>query len=447
MKLSNLPSVTALVEAVGRETGLPHSVVVNVCQGAIAISREAILGGSSIDPETTARQQLANIEAARPRAVINATGVLLHTNLGRAPLNSEVTDSMTATAASASNVEINLQTGRRSHRSTYLGTLLPLISGAEAGLAVNNNAGALLLALASVAGSGGEVAVSRGELIEIGGSFRLPELMSASGATLVEVGTTNRTRLADYEAVVGSLSAILKVHPSNYRVEGFWEDASYQDLAALAHENGIPFIADIGSGLIDESAPWLAGADRRWLAGEPGVIQTVKAGADLVLFSGDKLWGGPQAGILVGTAHAIERVAIHPIARALRLDAPTIAGISATCEMYAEHRVLEIPFWAMAAASLDDIGTRAEAVLADLPHALSIVDGESLPGAGSVPGATIPSRLIEIPGRADAVWAELAAHTPPVVASRRNTSVFIDLRSVLPSNDADVAAALRSMVI
>jgi len=215
-----------------------------------------------------AAECLADIEAGRPRSVVNATGVLLHTNLGRAPMNRTVSEVSAEIASTASNVEIDLRTGKRSSRSTYLRTLLPLVTGAEDGFAVNNNAGALLLALASVPGLR-RVAVSRGEMIEIGGSFRLPDLMAASGATLVEVGTTNRTRLSDYEAVAGSVDAILKVHPSNYRVEGFQEEASYGDLGVLAHANSIPFIADVGSGLIDETAPWLGDGERTWLADEP----------------------------------------------------------------------------------------------------------------------------------------------------------------------------------
>lgn len=444
MELSELPGVDALADSLMDTSTLSRSVVLHCARIAIDQARAEIQTGNDARPDAIAKERLADIETARPRSVINATGVLLHTNLGRAPLNNAVSDSTAAISTSASNVEIDLRTGRRSSRSAYLGTLLPLITGSEAGFAVNNNAGALLLALASIAGSGGRVAVSRGELIEIGGSFRLPDLMAASGATLVEVGTTNRTRLSDYQAVIGSVNAILKVHPSNYRVEGFQEDVAYRDLARLASDNGILFVADIGSGLLDESAPWLAGADRRWLAGEPGVTQTIEAGADLVLFSGDKLWGGPQAGIIVGTERAVNRAAQHPIARAVRLDGPTIAGVAATCEMYADQRVLDIPFWAMAAATRDDIDARAKTVLAGAPEGPRIVDGESLPGAGSAPGAGIPTRLIEMPGNADATWTKLARENPPVIASRRDTSAFIDLRSVLPSEDTHVVSAIRA---
>ena len=445
MDVHDLPSVDALTKSVGGSTDLPRSIVVHVCQDAIDTAREAIQRGDAGDPSAIASQALGDIEAARPRSVINATGVLLHTNLGRAPLNADVAGLAGNAAASAGNVELDVRTGRRSSRSAYLRTLLPIVTGAEDGFAVNNNAGALLLALASVAGGGGRVAVSRGELIEIGGSFRLPDLMAASGAKLVEVGTTNRTRIADYGEVADSVDAILKVHPSNYRVEGFQEEASYADLATLSHASGIPFIADVGSGLIDETAPWLTTGDRTWLSHEPGVRQTITSGADLVLFSGDKLLGGPQAGMVVGTADAVQGAAQHPIARAVRLDGSTIAAVAGTLEMYADHRVLDIPFWGMASLTPDEIETRARAVLHGTTGA-DIIDGRSLPGAGSVPGATIPTRLIELPGSADAMYSELAFHDPPIISSRRDTSAVIDLRSVLPSDDPHIADAVRGLL-
>lgn len=446
METRDLPSVDALALTLEADSPLPWAVIVHVCQEAVDNARASILAGHDADPSAAASQALSNIEAARPRVVINATGVLLHTNLGRAVLNADVANLAGAAAGSAGNVEVDIRSGRRSSRSDYLRTLLPTVTGAEDGFAVNNNAGALLLALASVAGRGGRVAVSRGELIEIGGSFRLPDLMAASGAILVEVGTTNRTRLADYEAVTGSVDAILKVHPSNYRVEGFREDVSYTDLSALARVADIPFIADVGSGLIDEAAPWLTDGDRSWLADEPGVGQTVSAGADLVLFSGDKLFGGPQSGIIVGSRDAVERAAKHPIARAVRLDGPALTAVAATLEMYAGQRVLEIPFWAMASLSVADIEARVGGVLAGTEGA-AIKDGQSIPGAGSVPGATIPTKLIALPGSADAVYSELASHDPPIIARRRDTTAVIDLRSVLPADDAHVADAIRQLLL
>ncbi len=442
MELGDLPSVDALAEELGSASQLPDVVVTQIARDAIDAARDTIRDGHDADPHTIALADFDTIVASVPTSVINATGVLLHTNLGRAQLERPTAQRAAGIASGASNVEIDLRTGKRAKRLTYLRTLLPLVTGAHDGIAVNNNAGALLLSLAATAGGGGKVAVSRGELIEIGGSFRLPDLMSASGAILVEVGTTNRTRLSDYEKVASTVDAILKVHPSNYRVEGFVEEATYAELAELANAHEIPFIADIGSGLIDEAAPWLRDADRGWLRGEPGVRQTVATGADLVLFSGDKLLGGPQAGIIVGTSRAIDLVSVHPMARALRLDGSAITAISDTLTMYADERVLDIPFWAMASATTESLDRRSLAVLEGTSGA-RVVDGKSLPGAGSVPGGTIPTRLIELTGSPDATWAALASHTPPIVATRRDDSTFIDLRSVQSGDDHHVATALQ----
>jgi L-seryl-tRNA(Ser) seleniumtransferase len=445
--LSDLPAITTLAKTIGDRFDLPAPVLTHACQSAVDEAREAIRSGNDADPEAIAIRILSGIEASRPRPVINATGVLLHTNLGRAPLDYSVSHHSAAIHSSASNVEIDIRTGRRSKRHDYLGTLLPLVTHAEAGFAVNNNAGALLLSLASVAGSGGSVAVSRGELIEIGGSFRLPDLMAASGAHLVEVGTTNRTRAADYAAVAGRVDAILKVHPSNYRIDGFQQEVTYAELASIATSAGIPLIADVGSGLIDEAAPWLGDGDRSWLADEPGVIQTVAAGADLVLFSGDKLLGGPQCGVVVGTRAAVQTAMKHPIARAVRLDGGSIAAVADTFEMYADQRILEIPFWQMAAAGVDAIDARCRAIIDGLDATVfSVDDVESVPGAGSVPGTSIPSRAIEIRGDADAVWTKLAAARVPIIATRRRGSVFIDLRSVLPADDDAVREAVAELI-
>ncbi len=444
--LSDLPAITTLATTVGGQFDLPAAVLTHACQTAVEEARIAIRAGGDADPEVIASRLLGDISAARPRPVINATGVLLHTNLGRAPLHHEVSQRSATIHSSASNVEVDIRTGRRSKRHDYLGVLLPLVTGAEAGFAVNNNAGALLLALASVAGSGGSVAVSRGELIEIGGSFRLPDLMAASGAHLVEVGTTNRTRAADYAAVAGRVDAILKVHPSNYRIDGFQQEATYEELATIAASAGIPLIADVGSGLIDETAPWLGDGDRSWLTDEPGVIQTVAAGADLVLFSGDKLLGGPQCGVIVGSDTAVKAAMKHPIARAVRLDGGSIAAVADTFEMYADQRVLDIPFWRMAAADTEAIEDRCNRVISGLDGDVAVVTVDSVPGAGSVPGTTIPSRAIEIRGDADTVWAALAAAPVPIIATRRRGSVFIDLRSVLPQDDAAIREAVAGLL-
>ncbi|MGI9583969.1 MAG: L-seryl-tRNA(Sec) selenium transferase, partial [Acidimicrobiia bacterium] len=378
MEPRNLPSVDALAQSLQTKHDLPSAVIVAVAKASIAEARMSIDADGTPDPLALASAELSDIQAARPHTVINATGVLLHTNLGRASVPPDAVDKAAAAALQPSNVELDIRTGRRSKRHAYLTTVLPILTGAEAGFAVNNTAGALLLALAATAGQGGRVAVSRGELIEIGGSFRLPELMAASGAELVEVGTTNRTRISDYEAVVADCDALLKVHPSNYRIDGFNESASAMDMANLAAARDIPFIYDVGSGLVDRDAPWLGNGPHPWLADEPGVIQAVETGAALVLFSGDKLFGGPQAGIVFGTAKAVGMVSSHPIARAVRLDGSSIAALAAVTEMYLDHRATEIPFWAMASATVEDIAIRAEAVAEGLPN-VTIVDGQSVP--------------------------------------------------------------------
>jgi L-seryl-tRNA(Ser) seleniumtransferase len=441
MEFKDLPSIDALVGDLAPRFNLPRPLVVHGCRVAIDDARQTISGGGEADPRNAACRILTDYVAARPRRVINATGVLLHTNLGRAVAPTEVVNASSRILGGSSNVELDVRTGRRSKRHDYLSVLLPEVTGAEAGIAVNNTAGALLLTLAALAGYGGRVAVSRGELIEIGGSFRLPDLMAASGAELVEVGTTNRTRLSDYEEVADSVDVILKVHPSNYRIEGFQEDVIHHDLIALAHANDIPFVYDVGSGLVDASAPWLAETDRGWLAGEPGVRQCIADGADLVLFSGDKLLGGPQAGVIVGRTDSVTKVSKHPIARAVRLDGATIAAVAATMEMYADQRVLDIPFWAMASASVDAISERAALVCGGI-EGTSIEDGVSLPGAGSVPGETIPTRVIRIDGDADAIWSALATGDIPVIGTRRDGAVYLDLRSVISKDDGRIRAAL-----
>jgi L-seryl-tRNA(Ser) seleniumtransferase len=443
MTVRDLPSVDALADELSESFDLPRAIVVAVCRSSIDEARADLLAGRSADAASDAEERLRGIVSARPHPVINATGVLLHTNLGRAPVPQTAADAAHGAAVGASNVEIDLRSGRRRNRNAYLRIALPALTGAEAGFAVNNNAGALLLALASVAGSGGRVAVSRGELIEIGGSFRLPELMRASGAHLVEVGTTNRTRIGDFEAVAETVDAVLKVHPSNYRIEGFHEDVPADELSTLAAAHGVPFIFDVGSGLIDERAPWLADAPRAWLAHEPGVRQAVELGADLVVFSADKLLGGPQAGILVGTSEAVDRASRHPVARAVRLDGSRIASLAVIIDRYLASDALSLPFWQMAAAPVAEIDRRSRDVTHGLPG-VTIEDGGSLPGAGSVPGATIPTRVIRIDDNADETWAKLASGDPAVIGTRRGGSLFLDLRSVSPDDDEKVRAALEA---
>jgi L-seryl-tRNA(Ser) seleniumtransferase len=286
------------------------------------------------------------------------------------------------------------------------------------------------------------VLVSRGESVEIGGSFRVPEVMEQSGATLVDVGTTNRTRLADYRRAIGRKNAdvamVLKVHPSNYRVEGFVEDTPIDQLATL----GVPVVADIGSGLIDAACPWLPGPPPAWLAGEPAAVQALVAGASLVTFSGDKLLGGPQVGIIAGRKELVDLCGRHPLARALRPGTLVLAALQHTALSYLHRRVVdEVPFWAMVATPVDALRARAEAIAAQVPAATARAM-DALPGAGSAPGTTMPSYGLALAGDH---LAALRAGTPPVVARVRDGRTFIDLRTVSPADDHVVVAALTAL--
>jgi L-seryl-tRNA(Ser) seleniumtransferase len=449
MDLRDLPSVDGLATVVTTALlprTLPAALIVAVARDALDAARSDLLSGADdVDPLALAMHDAQRLASLRPGRVVNATGVLLHTNLGRAPWAADAASLASQVAGGYANVEFELATGGRGSRSRYLAELLRSVTGAEAGLAVNNNAGALLLALAALAGPGCAVAVSRGELIEIGGSFRLPDLMASSGARLVEVGTTNRTRGTDYAKVIEQVDLLLKVHPSNYRIEGFSEEVGYRSLADLAAEHGVPMVADVGSGLLDTRTPWLDGPPPGWLTGEPGVRQTLEEGADVVLFSGDKLLGGPQAGIAVGRADLIETMARHPMARALRIDGVAQAGLSVTLEAYATGDAGNLPFWKMASLGDDALRKRLDAILAESGVDGDIVMSESIPGAGSVPGETIPSPALRLPGHGDGAWQSLIAGDPPVVGRRRNDALFVDVRTVDPADDPLVVAALRRL--
>ena len=439
MDVADLPAVDSLARELTDSFDIDHPVAVAIARDVLADARAGIAEGRVLDPVEDARRRVARLTGSRLRRVVNATGVLLHTNLGRAPYGTgEV-------APGYSTLEFDLASGGRGGRGEYLHKLIAATTGGEAALAVNNNAGALLLSLAALGGAGGEVAVSRGELIEIGGSFRLPDLMAASGASLVEVGTTNRTRHSDIANVVGEVDALLKVHPSNYRVEGFTEEVGFAAMAEIARQAGKPFIADLGSGLLDIRTPWLEGGPPGWLEGEPGARQTLAEGADVVLFSGDKLLGGPQAGIAVGTEVAIRAMASHPVARALRIDDRTIASLTTLFEQYAAGRGGEIPFWAMATTPYELIEARAATIIEQSKVSAEIIEGSALPGAGSVPGHAIPTPVIRLAADPEASWRALADHDPPVIASRREGAVQVNLRSVLPDEDSIVGAALAGI--
>jgi len=409
------PSVDALARAIA-DRGLPHALLVDAARAAIAAG----------DPSSAARRA-DDIAAALLRPVINATGVLLHTNLGRAPLGP-------SHPGGYANLELDLRTGRRGSRGNHAASLLARAAGAEAALVVNNGAAALLLTLAALARDRA-VVVSRGELVEIGGGFRIPEVMQQSGARLVEVGTTNRTRLADYERALEAhddVAVILKVHQSNYRMVGFTAAVDVSELATL----GPPVVVDIGSGLLDATTPWLRGAPPAWLAGEPAARQTLAAGARLVTFSGDKLLGGPQAGVLAGRADAVATCARHPLARALRPGGLVLAALQTTALSYLRNDGDAIPFWRMATRDVAGLRLRAQALGIG-----EVVDTAAVAGGGSVPGLEIPSAGVAIDGDHAAT---LRAHEPPVIARMQEGRTVCDLRTVEVSDDPVVAKALLS---
>jgi L-seryl-tRNA(Ser) seleniumtransferase len=368
-------------------------------------------------------------------AAINATGVLLHTNLGRAVLPDEAVRAVARTARHYSDLEVERESGRRGKRTVRAEFLLAALTGAEDTLAVNNNAAALLLTLAALARRK-DVLVSRGELIEIGGEFRLPDIMGASGARLVEVGTTNRTHLADYRRALSERTGlILKVHPSNYRVVGFSQAPPLRPLAELAGKAGVPLLYDVGSGLLHRS--------RGVPAEEPAADEALAAGADLVCFSGDKLLGGPQAGLVLGRRDLVERLRRHPIARAVRVDKMTVAALEAVLAMYAGGRRDEIPVWAALARSASGLRVRARALAERLPGATT-AKTEAVTGGGSIPGYALPSHGVRLTvPHPDRVAARLRTSMPPVFCRVEDGALLFDLRTVAPEDDEHLDRAIR----
>lgn len=436
------------VDAIARrlhDLDLPRSLLVRVARQASDVTKREAPGSSGNGMEAVARALAQDLVLSKSRRVINATGVLLHTNLGRAPWSTISTESAALAAANCTNVEFDLATGMRGERGAYVSELACEVTGAEAAIVVNNNAASLLLTLA-VLGGDGSVIVSRGELIEIGGSYRLPELMAASGTRMVEVGTTNRTRIEDYRSAVDeSTRVLLKVHKSNYQIVGFTQEASITELSVLASTVDIPLAFDVGSGLLDAGTPWLDEHPPHWLLGEPGVRQSIEQGSDLVMFSGDKLLGGPQAGIIVGRRDLIQKLKASPIARALRVDGVTLAALAATLEAYADRRVVDdIPFWRMASTSFEELTLRAQTILRSAGASGEIVESLSPLGAGSVPGTGIPSPAIKLAGQGDSTFVDLLTYSTPILARRVAGQILVDLRTVDPEDDADVASAIAS---
>jgi L-seryl-tRNA(Ser) seleniumtransferase len=424
VRLRDLPSVDELARAVD------DPLAVGAARAVLARAREDITAG--FDPGDLVERLGAELEAARRpalRRTLNATGVVVHTNLGRAPLADAALERIREVGRGYSNLEYDLTTGTRGSRQDHVAALLRRLTGAEAALVVNNNAAALLLALAALA-EGREVVVSRGELIEIGDGFRIPDVLERSGARLVEVGTTNRTRATDYERAIGPDTALLlRVHQSNFRLVGFTELPAVEELAGVAGRHGLPLVDDLGSGVLVE------------LPEEPSARQSLEAGADLVCFSGDKLLGGPQAGIVVGRAELVERLRRHPLQRALRADKLTLAALEGTLGLYLEpERALqEVPVLRMLFEPLDAVRARAERLA-------GLVEGTVEETVGRVGGGALP--LAELPSFACAIEEDLAAGLragdPPVIGIVRDGRLMLDCRTVSDTEVDEVAAVVRA---
>jgi len=427
--LRALPSIDELTSRV-EDLEAPRSLLVTEARLIIAHMRAGILEGLSIDPtsaEERLRESLANLARPSLTRVINATGVILHTNLGRAPLG------RFTPVEGYSNLEYDVARGKRGKRDSHVSGALERLTGKPA-IAVNNNAAAVLLALNELA-CGGEAIVSRGELIEIGDGFRIPGIMSAAGATLREVGTTNRTHIDDYrEAISERTRLLMRVHPSNFRIEGFTAKPGLEELAALAKERGLPLYEDLGSGCLVDLKPF--GID------EPLVEDSLAAGVNLVSFSGDKLLGGPQAGLLAGDADLIARLRRNPMFRALRLDKLVTQALETTLRHLLFEQWDLIPALRMIRMSPAEIRGRAKRIAAKVPN-LELIEGKSVAGGGSTPEQSLSTWLIAVPG--DPVDQErvLRSQTPPVIGRIENDRLVLDLRTVFPQDEPDLIKALQ----
>jgi L-seryl-tRNA(Ser) seleniumtransferase len=461
MNPRRIPSIDALLGAPDVQARMAehgHPVVVDALRAAAAEWRATT---DSLHPPThegdaatwivaRAIEQLGAALEPSLRPVINATGVIIHTNLGRAPLAAAAVERMASVAAGYSNLEYDVAAGTRGHRHVHAERLLCSLTGAEAAAVTNNNAAATWLVLATLA-AGREVIVSRGELVEIGGGFRVPDILRQSGATLREVGTTNRTRISDYAAAISDRTAVLlRVHPSNFRIEGFTEAPTLVDLTALGRRFSVPVFEDQGSGWLGLPHPggWPAA-----LHHEPTVRASVAAGVDLVAFSGDKLLGGPQAGLIVGRADLVAEVRRHPLMRAVRADKQTYAALEATLGLWErEPARTQIPVVRMLLETVEALDARTHALVVEMGFVApgvttEVVAGFSTIGGGSAPQATIPTRLVAIRSTsrtADAIESALRLGSPTVIARIQQDAVLLDLRTVAPEEDGRLSQALRA---
>jgi L-seryl-tRNA(Ser) seleniumtransferase len=430
--LRALPSVDRLAA----DLDAAHPLAVAAARAVIDERRAELRAGATdeVDLLERARARVARSERRSPRPVINATGVIVHTNLGRAPLAADAQAAVARVAKGYSNLEWDVERGVRGSRHDHVAGLLCELTGAEAAMAVNNCAAAVLLAAAALAGPERDIVVSRGQLVEIGGGFRIPEVIAQAGARLVEVGTTNRTRRADYERAIGRVGAdcaILRAHPSNFRQLGFVQEVEIEELCEL----GAPVIDDVGSGNLAE--------DLQLLADEPPVRRSVAAGAALVCFSGDKLLGGPQAGLLVGRADAIAAARAHPLARALRLDKLSLAALEATLALYRdpERARREVPVLAMLLAGEPALRERAERLADGIGE---VVEGVAKVGGGALPLLELPGPVVAVHGPAEALATRLRAADPPVVGRIQDGRLLLDPRTLSEDEVEVVAGAVRA---
>ncbi len=446
--LRAIPAVEKVLQALG-ELDLPRPAVTQVVRSEIAALRK-----EKVIPEVEAiltriRVAVERLRKSRIQPVINATGVLIHTNLGRAPLAPEAVETLCAVAANYSNLEFDLSSGLRGSRASYLEQNLALLCGADAATVVNNCAAALILILRHfTSGERKEVIISRGELVQIGGGFRIPEILEASGARLREVGATNKTSMGDYAKAIGRNTAlILKVHRSNFFMGGFVESPVTEELTALAKKKRIPFVEDLGSGAVAATEQLAA------IEHEPTPGEILKRGVDLVCFSGDKLLGGPQAGLIAGKARLVAALKREPFFRALRCDKLVLSALEATVDLYLSGRAAErVPALAMLALSTDQLRARAELIvgaLASIPMGLQIGDARSQIGGGTLPRSSVPSITIDLqrPGEpVKSTAARLRANQPPVIGYIDSDWLRLDLRTVFPHQDADLVDAIRNLV-
>lgn len=437
-----IPSVDAILSSIpGLPTGGPeHALAAAAAREVLAAARAAATRGQPVQRDQLVERTVAAIQvslAPSLRRVINASGVILQTNLGRAPLGRAAIEAM-ASVAAASNLEFDLEAGERGSRHEHARSLIQRTTGAEDGIVVNNNAAALLMVL-QVFAQAREVIVSRGQAVEIGGGFRIPDVLRQSGARLVEVGTTNRTYASDYEAAITpDTAALLRVHTSNFRVVGFTAEATVAELAELARRRGVLLIDDLGSGCLVDTRAY-------GLEHEPTVQESVAGGADLALFSGDKLLGGPQCGIIAGRKDLVAELRRHPLARALRVDKLTIAALNATLLQYALGRHdSEVPVWEMLRREPGTLRRRSRRWARAAGEAGSVVASTTMVGGGSLPGHGVPTwcAAIRHPGGPDALSRALRQNDPPVIGRIENDAVLLDPRTVDPVDDRAVEAAV-----